>query len=99
MNIHNSPVGMNYAICKESMKGGSSLRNAYIKFQTPEDRALGCAELTAHSPVSCLTGDIFCVPWNSLSLLEDSHVAYAFATQDDLTDAHPIWKFAAGAGR
>jgi hypothetical protein len=71
------------------------LRNAYIKFQTPEDRVLGCAELTAHSPVSRLTGDIFCIPWGSLSLLDARHVAYTFATEDDLTNAQPIWNFAA----
>ncbi len=75
------------------------MRNAYIKFRTPEDRALGCAELTAHSPVSRLTGDIFCIPWGSLLLLEASQVSYAFATQDDLTDAQPVWNFAAGSGR
>ena len=71
------------------------MRNAYIKFRTAEDRALGCAELTAHSPVSRLTGDIFCIPWGSLSLLDATSVGYSFATEDDLTNAHPVWNFVA----
>ncbi len=75
------------------------MRNAYIKFQTPEDRALGCAELTAHSPVSRLTGDIFCIPWASLTLLDATQVAYTFATEDELTGAHPVWNFAAVTAR
>ena len=73
------------------------LRNAYIKFQTPEDRALGCNALVAQSHVSRLSGDIFCIPWHSLALLDGQQVAYSFATEDDLTNAHPIWNFAAPA--
>ncbi len=79
------------------MEGGSSLRNAYIKFQTPEDCALGCNTLVVHSHISRLSGDIFCIPWCSLELLEVHQVAYSFATEDDLTNAHPIWNFAAPA--
>jgi len=76
---------------------GSSLRNAYIKFQTPEDCALGCDALVAHSHVSRLTGDIFCIPWQSLALLDACRAAYSFATEDDLSNAHPVWNFAAPA--
>ena len=73
------------------------MRNAYIKFRTPEDCSRGCDTLVAHSHVSRLSGDIFCIPWHSLEMLDSRQVLYSFATQDDLTNAHPIWNFAAPA--
>ncbi len=71
------------------------LRNVYIKFRTAEDRTQGCAELLAHSPVASLSNDVFCIPWKSLVLLDARQVEYTFATQDDLSDARPVWNFAA----
>ena len=71
------------------------MRNAYIKFRTVEDRVLGFQELVAHSPVSRLSNDVFCIPWGSLALLDALPVAYAFASEDDLTNAQPLWNFAA----
>ena len=71
------------------------MRNAYIKFRTVEDRALGFQELLPQSPVSRLTGDVFCIPWGSLALLDARQVAYSFANEDDLTGAQPVWNFAA----
>jgi hypothetical protein len=70
------------------------VRNAYIKFRTAEDHAAGCQHLIAHSPVSRLSNDVYCIPWGSLALLDDRQVAYSFASEDDLTNAQPIWKFA-----
>ena len=71
------------------------LRNAYIKFRTAEDRTQGCAELLAHSTVARLSNDVFCIPWKSLALLDACEVEYTFASQDDLSDARPLWNFAA----
>lgn len=71
------------------------MRNAYIKFRTKEDRALGCEELIAHSRVSRLSNDVYCIPWSSLALLDTHQVEYTFANEDDLTNARPIWKVAA----
>ena len=71
------------------------LRNAYIKFRTAEDRTQGCAELLTHSPVARLSNDVFCIPWKSLAMLDASQVEYSFASQDDLSDARPLWNFAA----
>ena len=73
------------------------MKNAYIKFRTLEDRARGCDTLVAHAHVSRLSGDIFCIPWHSLEMLDTREVLYSFATEDDLTNAHPIWNFAAPA--
>ena len=86
---------MNYAEKKHSESEGSCLRNAYIKFRTAEDRAQGCAELLAHSPVTRLSNDVFCIPWKSLALLDACQIEYSFASQDDLLSARPLWNFAA----
>ena len=80
---------------KDSESEGPGLRNAYIKFCTTEDRAQGCAELLPHSPVSSLSNDVFCIPWKSLLLLDARQVEYTFANEDDLSDARPVWNFAA----
>jgi len=75
------------------------VRNAYIKFRTLEDCVLGFQELVTHSPVSRLSNDVFCIPWGSLALLDAREVAYTFANEDDLTNAQPIWNFAAVGAR
>ena len=71
------------------------IKNAYIKFRTAEDRTLGCEALLAHSPVARLSNDVFCIPWKSLAMLDATQVEYSFASQDDLSDARPLWNFAA----
>jgi hypothetical protein len=85
---------MNYAQNNRE-SGGPWLRNAYIKFRTTEDRTQGCDELLPHSPVSCLSNDVFCIPWKSLIILDARQVEYSFASEDDLSDARPLWNFAA----
>lgn len=72
------------------------MKNAYIKFRTVEDGVLGFEALMAHSPVSRLSNDVFCIPWRSLALLDARQVSYTFANEDDLINAQPIWNFAAG---
>ena len=70
-------------------------RNAYIKFCSAEDRVQGCAELLPHSPVTRLSNDVYCIPWKSLALLDACGIGYQFAGQDDLSNARPLWNFAA----
>ena len=80
---------------EETLRKEPFVRNAYIKFRTAEDRALGFDELVAHSPVSRLSNDVFCIPWGSLALLDARQIGYAFANEDDLSNAQPLWNFAA----
>jgi hypothetical protein len=75
------------------------VRNAYIKFHTNEDRAIGFSELATQSFISRLSNDIFCIPWRSLALLDARNVHYSFATEDDLTNAKPIWNFSITTSR
>lgn len=73
----------------------NTVRNAYIKFRTAEDRTQGCEELLTQSQVTRLSNDVFCIPWNSLAILDARQVDYTFANEDDLFDARPLWNFAA----
>jgi hypothetical protein len=70
------------------------LKNAYIRFNTPQDSVLGTRELVNHSQCACLSNEIYCVPWDSLTLLDDLQIEYSFATEDSLTHAQPIWNIA-----
>ena len=90
---------MVYALWERDSRKEPPVRNAYIKFPTVEDCALGFQELLPQSPVSRLTGDVFCIPWGSLALLDARQVSYSFASQDDLTGAQPVWNFASAGAR
>lgn len=74
---------------------GAFVRNAYIKFHSDAEYQQVCEALVAHSPVSRLSNGVFCVPWNTLALLDTSNIGYSFATEADLASAQPIWNFAA----
>ena len=65
----------------------------------PTCSTYACEALIAHAPVSCWSNGVFCIPWGSLSLLDDREVAYSFASEADLAGAHPIWNFAAPTAR
>jgi len=69
------------------------LKNAYIVFETRQDAVFGFYSLVTHSQVTRFSNDVFCIPWRSLALLDERHVQYRFANEDDLADAHPIWNF------
>jgi hypothetical protein len=64
-----------------------------------DDSMRGCHELVTHSQVTHLSNDVYCVPWDSLTLLSAQQVEYTFATDEDLANAHPIWNFAEDRSR
>ncbi|MGO8672394.1 MAG: hypothetical protein ACLQVD_13650 [Capsulimonadaceae bacterium] len=70
------------------------MKNAYIKFNTPDDAVLGFNELIKHSHCTCLSNDIYCVPWTSLALLDEHQIHYTFASEEAITDAQPLWNIA-----
>ncbi len=71
------------------------MKNAYIKFRTEQDCRQGCAALVTEWPVSCLSNDVYCIPWGGLALLDGRDVQYSFASEADLAHAQPVWNFAA----
>jgi len=91
---HFAIFGMNCATLREEHEQENSVKNAYIKFSTMEDHAVGFHALVARFSVSRLSNDIYCIPWPSLAVLEDGQIGYQFATEDDLSDAKPLWNFA-----
>jgi hypothetical protein len=62
---------------------------------------MGFYELVTRSEFqfTCLSNDIFCVPWSSLELLDKHQVQYTFATEEALTNAQPIWNIAEARSR
>jgi hypothetical protein len=72
------------------------VRNAYIKFRTPKDSALGFSELVPHLHFSRLSNDIYCIPWDGVELLNSREIGYSFATEDDLVHARPLWNLSDG---
>lgn len=70
------------------------MKHAYIKFNTHEDSVLGFNELITHSQCTCLSNEVYCIPWSSLALLDARKIQYSFATEEALTDAQPIWQIA-----
>jgi hypothetical protein len=75
------------------------VKHAYIKFNSHEDSEQGFYELVTHSHCTCLSNDVYCVPWSSLALLDARKIQYTFATEEALTDAQPIWKVAEAKSR
>ena len=75
------------------------MRNAYIKFRTADDASRGFDVLVAHGSISRLSNDIYCIPWDSLAVLDARAVAYGFASEDDLTSAQPLWDFSCAYAR
>ena len=60
----------------------------YIKFLTDNERARGFYELARHARISSLPGEIYQVPKESLKILEDLHISYRRATDEEVKAAH-----------
>jgi hypothetical protein len=71
------------------------MKNAYIRFLTPEDRALGFHQLAENATVIGLDEGIFCVPLTSLSILNANDICYTLVPYEDVERARRrTWHFA-----
>jgi hypothetical protein len=71
------------------------MKNAYIRFLTPEDRADGFKKLSQNATVIGLDEGIFCVPLASLGILNDNNICYTLVPFEDVERArHRTWHFA-----
>jgi hypothetical protein len=71
------------------------MKNAYIRFLTPEDRAAGFKQLTQDATVIGLDEGIFCVPLTSLRILNDNDISYMLVPYEEIERArHRTWHFA-----
>jgi len=71
------------------------MKNAYIRFLTPEDRDSGFKHLSQNATVIGLDEGIFCVPVTSLTLLNEQNICYTLVPFEDIERArHRTWHFA-----
>ncbi|HVA51570.1 MAG TPA: hypothetical protein VNH11_34835 [Pirellulales bacterium] len=64
------------------------MQTIFIRFSTQEDRFRGFYDLTTRAHISSLPGEVYQVPLDALRLLDDQHVAYRRATDDEVKAAH-----------
>ena len=64
------------------------MQTVYIKFLTEEDRVNGYYELAMHSGIGSFPGKIYQVSKDALILLEDLHIGYRRASDDEIREAH-----------
>jgi hypothetical protein len=77
------------------LKDDFRMKNAYIRFLTPEDRATGFQELSQRASVIGLDEGIFCVPLDSLGALNDQEICYTLVPYEDVERARRrTWHFA-----
>jgi hypothetical protein len=71
------------------------MKNAYIRFLTPEDRATGFHELSQRASVIGLDEGIFCVPLESINVLNELNICYTVVPYEDVERArHRTWHYA-----
>jgi hypothetical protein len=64
------------------------MQTVFIRFSTQEDRVRGFYELATRAHISSLPGEVYQVPIGALRLLDDQHVAYRRATDDEVKAAN-----------
>jgi hypothetical protein len=72
-----------------------SMKNAYIKFLSDEDRQIGIQALAAADQLFSFSDEIFCVPMRWLKVLDEAKVGYTHASNDDFARVSlRTWRFA-----
>lgn len=64
------------------------MQTHYIKFLTEADRVRGFYELARHARIGSLPCEIYQIPRDGLSLLDELHIGYRRATDDEVKAAH-----------
>jgi hypothetical protein len=64
------------------------MQTIFIKFATQPDRVRGFYELATRARISSFPGEVYQVPLEALRLLDDQHVAYRRATDEEVKAAH-----------
>jgi hypothetical protein len=60
----------------------------YIKFNSRKDQTRGFYELATKAKVHSFVGGIYAVSLQSLKLLDDQHISYRRATDEEVAQAH-----------
>ena len=64
------------------------MQTIFIRFTSPEDRIRGFYEMATRSRIGSFPGQVYQVPLESLRLLDDQHIAYRRATDEEVKAAH-----------
>jgi hypothetical protein len=64
------------------------MQTLYIKFLTQDDRVRGFYELATRSRVGSLPGEVYQVPLEALTMLDEQHIGYRRATDAEVASAH-----------
>lgn len=64
------------------------MQTVFISFLSDNDRARGFYELATRARISSFPRGIYQVPLGTLQLLEEHHIAYRRATDEEVKAAH-----------
>ena len=64
------------------------MQTVFIKFTSQDDRVRGFYELATRARVGSLPGEVYQVPLDALRVLDDQHIGYRRATDDEVKAAH-----------
>ncbi len=64
------------------------MQTVYISLLTEDDRARGFYALATHAWVGSFAGRIYQVPMEALRLLDEQHVSYRRATDEEVNASH-----------
>ncbi len=64
------------------------MNTVYIKFNSREHQVKGYYELATKATVSSLPDGIYVVPMKALSILDDQHISYRRATDEEVERAN-----------
>lgn len=60
----------------------------YIKFNSYDDEVRGFYALATKAKVNSFPNDLYAIPFQSLRLLNDLHISYRRATDEEVAQAH-----------
>lgn len=64
------------------------MQTIYIKFLTDDDRVNGFYEMATHARITSFPGAVYQIPIEALRLLDQQHVGYRRATDEEVKAAH-----------
>ena len=70
------------------LEGMGLMQSVYIKFLNEADRARGFYELARRARISSFPGEVYQIPRDAATILQDQHIAYREATEAEVNNAH-----------
>jgi hypothetical protein len=64
------------------------MQTTYVKFLTQPERARGFYELARRARIGSLPGEVYQIPREALTILDELHISYRLATDAEVKDAH-----------